>query len=100
MCARSSSADLAPYSAANLSSSELSRSVVGLRPNRRASLSNNRLPRSMLRVRSSPWRTCLILLRARDVATNDSQSRLGFWAPRGGVLRQFPFFRGGGGGAH
>ena len=33
----------------------------------------------MLRARSSACSTCLILLRARDVTTNDSQSRLGLW---------------------
>ena len=43
--------------------------VFGLRSKRRASLSNSRRPSSMLRVRSSPCSTCLILLRARELTT-------------------------------
>ena len=47
--------------------------------NRRSSLSKSRRPSSTLRVFSSPWTKCRILLRARDVAAKFSQSRLGVW---------------------
>ena len=53
------------------------------RPKRRASFSNSLRPSSMLLTFSSAWMKCLILLRARDVPTMFSQSRLGLW-PGGG----------------
>ena len=46
-------------------------------PKRRASFSNSLRPSSMLLTFSSAWMKCLILLRARDVPTMFSQSRLG-----------------------
>ncbi len=57
-----------------------SSSFVPFRPKRRASLSNTRRPSSTARSFSSAWIRCLILLRAREVATKFSQSRLGLCA--------------------
>ena len=48
-------------------------------PNRRASFSSYFWPISMALARSVALMTCLILLRAREVLTSASQSRLGMW---------------------
>ena len=50
-----------------------------LRLNRRSSLSKSFRPSSTARSFSSAWMKCLILLRAREVTTKLSQSRLGVW---------------------
>ena len=71
-----------------------SRTFFTLRSNRRSSLSNNRRPSSTARVFSAEWMKCLILLRARAVATKFSQSRLGLCPEDVTTSTMSPLFNG------
>ena len=65
-----------------------------LRSKRRASFSNSLRPSSMLRAPSPRvWMKCLILLRARDVTTKFSQSRLGLWPGCVTISTMSPFLQ-------